>query len=138
MNSGDSKPLSGQVAVVTGAGRGIGAAIARQLAALGAAVVLSGRTPKPLQATASRIAADGGATKIMQCDVSNLESVQALASFVNQSFGRTDILVNNAGVGSFSTPLHELTPEEWEKVLNTNLRGVYCCIRRRSLKVTVV
>ena len=65
----------------------------------------------------------------MQCDVSNLESVQALASFVEQNFGRTDILVNNAGVGSFSTPLHELTPEEWEKVLNTNLRGVYYCIR---------
>jgi len=129
MNSGDSKPLSGQVAVVTGAGRGIGAAIARQLAALGAAVVLSGRTPKPLQATASQIAANGGQTRVMQCDVSNLESVQSLASFVDQSLGRTDILVNNAGVGSFSTPLHELTPEEWEKVLNTNLRGVYYCIR---------
>ena len=65
----------------------------------------------------------------MQCDVSNLESVQALASFVNQNFGRTDILVNNAGVGSFSAPLHELTPKTWEKVLNTNLRGVYYCIR---------
>ena len=129
MDRNDSKPLAGQVAVVTGAGRGIGAAIARRLATFGATVVLSGRSLKPLRATASQIAADGGATKVMQCDVSNLESVQALASFVNQSFGRTDILVNNAGVGSFSTPLHELTPQEWEKVLNTNLRGVYHCIR---------
>jgi 3-oxoacyl-[acyl-carrier protein] reductase len=129
MNSSDSKPLSGQVAVVTGAGRGIGAAIGRRLATLGAAVVLSGRSPKPLQATASQIAADGGQAKVMQCDVSNLQSVQALASFVNQNFKRADILVNNAGVGSFSAPLHELTPEEWEKVLNTNLRGVYYCIR---------
>jgi 3-oxoacyl-[acyl-carrier protein] reductase len=129
MKSEDSKPLAGQVAVVTGAGRGIGAAIARRLATFGAIVVVSGRSLKPLQATASHIAADGGATKVMQCDVSNLESVQALASFVNQSLGRTDILVNNAGVGSFSTPLHELTPEEWEKVLNTNLRGIYYCIR---------
>jgi NAD(P)-dependent dehydrogenase (short-subunit alcohol dehydrogenase family) len=128
-NKTELKPLSGQVAVVTGAGRGIGAAIARKLGALGASVVLCGRTVKPLQTTASEIAAGGGPTKTMQCDVSNLESVQALAAFVEQSFGRIDILVNNAGVGSFSAPLHELTPEEWERVLNTNLRGVYYCIR---------
>jgi 3-oxoacyl-[acyl-carrier protein] reductase len=123
------KALSGQVAVVTGAGRGIGAAIARRLADLGASVVLCGRSTKPLQATASQIAAEDGQAKVMQCDVSNLESVQALARFVEQNFSHTDILVNNAGVGSFAAPLHELTPEEWEKVLNTNLRGVYYCIR---------
>ena len=55
--------------------------------------------------------------------------MQALAAFVEKTFGRTDILVNNAGVGSFAAPLHEMTPEEWGKVLNTNLRGVYYCIR---------
>ena len=126
----DLRPLSGQVAVVTGAGRGIGAAIARKLALLGGSVVLCGRTMKPLQATASEIATGGGGqAKVMQCDVSNLESVQALTAFVEKSFGRIDILVNNAGVGSFAAPLHQLTPEEWEKVLNTNLRGVYYCIR---------
>lgn len=129
MNLNEAKPLSGQVAVVTGAGRGIGAAIARRLAALGATVVLSGRSIKPLQATASEISANGGQTKVMQCDVSNLDSVQALGIFVEKTFGRTDVLVNNAGVGSFSAPLHELTPQEWEKVLNINLRGVYYCIR---------
>lgn len=123
------KALSGQVAVVTGAGRGIGAAIAHGLANLGASVVLCGRSMKPLQATASRIADENGRAKVMQCDVSSLESVQALARFVEQNFRRTDILVNNAGVGSFAAPLYELTPEEWEKVLNTNLRGVYYCIR---------
>lgn len=128
-NHPELKSLSGQVAVVTGAGRGIGAAIARKLASLGGSVVLCGRSLKPLQTTVSEIAAGGGQTKVMQCDVSNLESVQALASFVEKSFGRIDILVNNAGVGSFAAPLHELTPEEWEKVLNTNLRGVYYCIR---------
>lgn len=128
-NHNDSRPLSGQVAVVTGAGRGIGAAIARNLAALGATVVLCGRTVKPLQGTAAEIAASGGQTKIIQCDVSNLESVEALAEFVEKSFGRTDVLVNNAGTGSFAAPLHELTPDEWEKILNTNLRGVYYCIR---------
>jgi 3-oxoacyl-[acyl-carrier protein] reductase len=125
----DARPLSGQVAVVTGAGRGIGAAIARKLAALGGNIVLCGRSLTKLQTSASEIAAGSGQTKVMQCDVSNLESVQALAAFVEKSFGRIDILVNNAGVGSFSVPLHELTPEEWEKVLNTNLRGVYYCIR---------
>ena len=128
-NHTESKSLSGQVAVVTGAGRGIGSAIARKLASLGGSVVLCGRSLKPLQTAASEIAAGGGQTKVMQCDVSNLESVQALAAFVEKSFGRIDILVNNAGVGSFAAPLHELTPEEWEKVLNTNLRGVYYCIR---------
>lgn len=128
-NHNDSRPLSGQVAVVTGAGRGIGAAIARKFAVLGASVVLSGRTLKPLQTTASEIASGDNQTKVMQCDVSNLDSVQALAASVEKIFGRIDILINNAGVGSFATPLHEMTPQEWEKVLNTNLRGVYYCIR---------
>jgi 3-oxoacyl-[acyl-carrier protein] reductase len=124
------EPLSGKVAVVTGAGRGIGAAIARRLTSLNASVVLCGRSMKPLQETASQIAAAyGGQSKVMQCDVSSLESVQALAAFVEQNFGRTDILINNAGVGAFAAPLHQLTPKEWEKVLNTNLRGVYYCIR---------
>src|SRR5439155_19772802 len=75
------------------------------------------------------IAAAAVQPKVMQCDVSSLDSTQALAAFVEKTFGRIDILVNNAGVGAFAAPLHELTPEEWEKVLNTNLRGVYYCIR---------
>ena len=129
MNSPDRKALDGQVAVVTGAGRGIGAAIASRLASFGATVVLCGRSMKPLHATSSQIAAAGNQSQVMQCDVSNIESVQALAGFVEKTFGRTDILVNNAGVGSFAAPLHELTPTEWEKVLNTNLGGVYHCIR---------
>jgi len=129
-NHSNLNPLSGKVAVVTGAGRGIGAAIALRLASLGASIVLCGRSMKPLQETASQIgSADGGQSKVMQCDVSSLESVQVLAAFVEQNFGRTDILINNAGVGAFAAPLHQLTPEEWEKVLNTNLRGVYYCIR---------
>lgn len=126
MSDNDSKVLREQVAVVTGGGRGIGAAIARKLAALGAKVVLCGRTKGPLEATAAVI---GSQATAKQCDVSNLESVQTLAAFVEKSFGKLDILVNNAGVGAFATPLHELTPDEWEKVLNTNLRGVYYCIR---------
>jgi 3-oxoacyl-[acyl-carrier protein] reductase len=129
MDSKDAKPLAGQLAVVTGAGRGIGAAIARRLAALGATAVLCGRSMKPLQAMAADITARGGQSQAVQCDVCNSGSVQTLADVVEKTFGRVDILVNNAGVGSFAAPLHELTPEAWEKVLNTNLRGVYYCIR---------
>jgi len=117
--------LSGQAAVVTGAGRGIGAAIAKKLASLDANVVLCGRTAKHLEATASAISGAGGHAHVRQCDVSHLSSVDALAAWVGQTFRRLDILVNNAGVGAFTAPLHELTPEAWEKVLNTNLRGVF-------------
>ena len=122
----NAQVLSGKIAVVTGAGRGIGAAIARELASLGANVVLCGRTMKTLETAASAI---GSQAMPHQCDVTKLDSVQALASTIEKTFGNVDILVNNAGVGAFAAPLHELTPEEWERVLNTNLRGVYYCIR---------
>lgn len=122
-------PLANQVAVVTGGGRGIGAAIAKKLATLGARVVICGRTLEPLETTASAIRDAGGQAHAEQCDVRDLGSVQALASAVEHRSGRVDVLVNNAGVGSFSTPLHELTPEDWEKVLNTNLRGVFYCVK---------
>jgi NAD(P)-dependent dehydrogenase (short-subunit alcohol dehydrogenase family) len=122
-------PLAGQVAVVTGAGRGIGAAIARKVAALGATVVLCGRTLKTLETTASSIAATGGHSRAVECDVTDLDSVQALATTVERDFRTIDILVNNAGIGSFSAPLHEMTPQAWEKVLNTNLRGVFYLVR---------
>jgi len=125
----DKLNLSGQVAVVTGAGSGIGAAIAKELAHLGVAVVLAGRTEKTLRETASTIDAAGGKAAIIECDVCDLGSVEELAATVEEKFRRIDILVNNAGVGSFSSPLHELTPQAWEKVLNTNLRGVFYCIR---------
>jgi NAD(P)-dependent dehydrogenase (short-subunit alcohol dehydrogenase family) len=114
---------------VTGAGRGIGAAIARKLAALGATVVLCGRTLKILEATAAGISALANKAQAIECDVTDLLSVQALAAAIAQKFGRLDILINNAGVGSFAAPLHEMTPEAWEKILNTNLRGVFFCVR---------
>jgi 3-oxoacyl-[acyl-carrier protein] reductase len=129
MNANSEASLEGRVAVVTGAGRGIGAAIALRLASLGATVVLCGRTLKTLQTTAAAIAEDGGRSEAMSCDVSDLASVQALAVKVEERFGRMDILLNNAGIGGFAGPLHEMTPEAWEKILNTNLRGVFYCIR---------
>ncbi len=121
--------LEGQVAVVTGGGRGIGAAISQRLAGLGATVVLCGRTHAPLEATASAIRRAGGRCDAAECDVSRLESVEALAQRVDSSFGRLDVLVNNAGVGGGRGLLHQVPPDVWDEVMNTNLRGVYYTIR---------
>jgi 3-oxoacyl-[acyl-carrier protein] reductase len=125
-----NKPtLTGQVAVITGAGRGIGAAIARKIASMGATTVLCGRTQEPLRSTADTISKAGGRAEPFACDVTKLRSVEAAAAHVEQTLGRLDILINNAGIGSFRGPLHELPPESWDAVLNTNLRGVYFCVR---------
>ncbi len=121
--------LSGQVAVITGAGRGIGAAIAEKLGSLEAAVVLCGRTRAPLESTAAVIDRAGGRAVTAECDVTDLRSVEQLAVRVRQELSRIDILVNNAGIGGFGGPLHQMPPESWDQVLNTNLRGVYYCIR---------
>jgi 3-oxoacyl-[acyl-carrier protein] reductase len=129
MREANLNPLHEQVAVVTGAGRGIGAAIARKLATLGAVVILCGRKREPLESTAAEIRRDGGKSEVLPCDVTNLSSVEADAQQINKTHGRVDILVNNAGIGGFGGPLHEMPPESWDAVLNTNLRGVYYCIR---------
>ena len=121
--------LVGQVAVITGGGRGIGAAIAAKLAGMGATVVLAGRTREPLESTSDAIVKAGGQAEPVVCDVMHLTSVEALAAHVDKTLGRLDILVNNAGVGGFGGPLHQFPPESWDQVLNTNLRGVYYCIR---------
>jgi 3-oxoacyl-[acyl-carrier protein] reductase len=126
VNSGN---LSGQVAVITGAGRGIGAAIAAKLASLGALTVLCGRTVGPLEATAAAISKAGGRAEVADCDVTDIRSVETLAAHVDRTFGRADILVNNAGVAGVAGPLHSLPRESWEQVFNTNLRGVFYCIR---------
>ena len=122
-------PLTDQVAVITGAGRGIGAAVARILASLGAKTVLCGRTRARLESTAAMISKSGALADLVECDVTDLRSVERLASHVDREFGRVDILVNNAGIGGFGGPLHQMPPEAWDQVLNTNLRGVYYCIR---------
>jgi 3-oxoacyl-[acyl-carrier protein] reductase len=131
MNSvqADIHPLAGQVAIITGAGRGIGAAIARELSNLGATAVVCGRTRAALESTAKSIAQAGGKAEAMVCNVISLESVEAAAKQVESSFGRADILVNNAGIGGFGGPLHQLSPDGWDQILNTNLRGVFYAVR---------
>jgi len=122
-------PLAGQVAVITGAGRGIGRAIALTLAELGARTVLCGRSREALEQTSTTIQDSGGQSSVIECDVTDLHSVEALAERVERTFYHIDVLVNNAGIGGAGGPLHLLAPDNWDRVLNTNLRGVYYCIR---------
>lgn len=123
------RPLDGEVAVITGAGRGIGAAIARTLSELGATVALLGRTRTELESAAKAMARDGGKAEAVACDVTSLQSVESAARQVETSFGRVDVLVNNAGIGGFGGPLHQLPPDGWDQILNTNLRGVFYTTR---------
>ncbi len=123
------QPLTERVAVVTGAGRGIGAAIAQRLAGMGASAVLLGRTRAHLDSVAQNITAAGGKAQAVPCDVADLASVESARRAVQSTFGKIDILVNNAGVGGFSSPLHQTDPADWDRILNTNLRGAYYMIR---------
>ncbi len=129
MTGPEGKPLEGQVALVTGGGRGIGAAIAGKLVSLGASMVICGRTLTILEATAKDLRRDGGRCEALECDVTELCSVERLAERLDGTFGRLDVLVNNAGVGGFGGPLHQMPAGDWDRVLNTNLRGVFYCVR---------
>lgn len=129
MTEASERLLERQVAAITGAGRGIGASIAHKLAGLGAIAVLCGRSRSPLESAASAIVRAGGRAEVVECNVRDLRSVEAAATHIDQTFGRLDILVNNAGVRGFGGPLHQMPPESWDQVLNTNLRGVYYCMR---------
>jgi NAD(P)-dependent dehydrogenase (short-subunit alcohol dehydrogenase family) len=128
-NIASNPPLAGQVAVITGAGRGIGRAVALTLAELGARTVLCGRSREALEQTSAAIQNSGGQSAVIECDVTDLHSVEALAEHFERTFHRVDVLVNNAGIGGAGGPLHQLAPDNWDGVLNTNLRGVYYCIR---------
>jgi len=129
MFSENERELSGLVAVITGAGRGIGAAIAIRLAAMGATTFLCGRGRNRLETTAAEITQAGGHAVVIECDVTNLASVEKAASAIERQAGHLDILINNAGVGGFGGPLHQMPAEAWDSILNTNLRGVFYCIR---------
>lgn len=123
------RPLAGQVAAVTGASRGIGAAIAHRLSTMGAAIVATARSAESLSRTAQAIRENGGECEAVPCDVTNLAQVEALGRAVEKKFGRVDILVNNAGIGNFAGKLHELPPDEFDRILHTNLRGPYYLMR---------
>jgi 3-oxoacyl-[acyl-carrier protein] reductase len=121
--------LDSQIAVVTGAGRGVGEAIARRLSAMGAHVLLVARDGASLSEVQEKIEKAGGQATSLPCDLVDAEAVAQLGERVAREFRRCDILVNNAGLGLEGKPLHETPPDAWDRVLNTNLRGPYLMIR---------
>ena len=118
--------LAGRNAVVTGAGRGIGAAIARALAAAGARVVLTSRTNRQLEQVAGEIRATGQQAIVLPCEVSDPKSVAELALLISEQLGSVDILVNNAGI-ALSGPLGRTTLEQWNRLLAVNATGAFLC-----------
>jgi len=118
-----------KIALVTGAGSGIGRAVARALLEDGWTVVLAGRRPEPLQALVDEAAAAGRTALAVPTDVTRPESVQALFDTVESRFGRLDVLFNNAGVNAPAVPMDELPLETWFKVVDTNITGVFLCAR---------
>ncbi|MDR0479084.1 MAG: SDR family oxidoreductase [Burkholderiaceae bacterium] len=116
--------LSGRVAFVTGASSGLGAQFARTLAQAGAGVVLASRRLDRLKDLRARIEGEGGEAHVVECDVTNVASIQAAVAQAEAEFGAIDILVNNSGV-STTQRLQDVTPEDYDFVLNTNARGAF-------------
>jgi len=123
-----TKPLENRVALVTGASRGLGKAIALALAGAGARLAMVARDIQQLQTAAEEIRATGAEAEIFVADVSRESDIEQLAAQVKSRLGRVDILVNNAGI-NIRKPLVEFTADEWRQVLDTNLTGVFLMCR---------
>lgn len=121
--------LTGEVAVVTGAGRGIGEGIAKVLAGAGASIVCAARRTEEIEAVAASIVKAGGKAIAVATDVTDEAAVEALAQAAVDEFGKLNIWVNNAGGSSISAPLIELPREEWEGTLAVNLTSVFLGVR---------
>ena len=120
----------GKVAMVTGAGSGVGRATAVALAGEGYSVVLTGRRPDPLHETVAEMSSGGPATMVVPEDVGRPEAVESLFAQTKERFGRLDLLFNNAGIGAPGVPLEDLTYEQWKAVVDVNLTGVFLCTQQ--------
>ena len=118
-----------KVALVTGAGSGIGRAVALGLMADGFTRVLAGRRPEPLQALAELATSEGHEALAVPTDVRDPASVDALFATIAEVYGRLDVVFNNAGVNAPAVPVDELPVENWLNVINTNVTGVFLCSR---------
>ncbi len=121
--------ISGQTAVITGGSRGIGAGIAAKLAEMGAKTVILGRNRSALEAVAEQIHARQGSCLALVCDLENLAEVEAVGREVQRQAAVPQILVNCAGVGMPGRPLLDCTAADWDRIINTNLRGVFYAVR---------
>jgi NAD(P)-dependent dehydrogenase (short-subunit alcohol dehydrogenase family) len=119
--------VNAKVALVTGAGSGIGRAVSLSLQAAGYSVVLAGRRAAELEKTASLGHASQGKMLPVPADVSDPESVRALFAKTKETFGRLDLLFNNAGTGAPAIPMEDLSYEQWSKVVGVNLTGAFLC-----------
>lgn len=121
--------FTGKIAIVTGASRGIGRAIAIKLGSLGATVVVNHRaSPEGAEETAAAVRAAGGQALVVQADVSDAKEVKGMIAEVMSTYGRVDVLVNNAGTTRDMLILR-LKEEDWDLVLNTNLKSAFLCIQ---------
>ncbi|HLZ71518.1 MAG TPA: SDR family oxidoreductase [Dehalococcoidia bacterium] len=121
--------LTGQVAIVTGGGRGIGRAIALALAAAGAAVTVTARSADQLGETAAAITAAGGRALVLPADVTDRQAVEGVVSETEQQLGPVTLLVNNAGIITPFGPVWEVDPEAWRRCMDTNVYGTFLCSR---------
>ncbi|HEY1500698.1 MAG TPA: SDR family oxidoreductase [Acidobacteriaceae bacterium] len=122
-------PLESQIAVVTGAARGVGEAVALRLASVGAHVLLIARDTARLNQVREKIQTNSGHATVLPCDLTDSAAVARLGEQIARDHKRCDVLVNNAGVSSDAKPLHEVSPEEWDRLFATNLRAPYLMIR---------
>ena len=127
MNDGGGR-LRGKIAVVTGASSGIGAAIAKEFAREGAAVVIAARRADRLKEIVDAIEADDGAAFARRTDARSEADIEALFAFVDKEFGKLDLLVNSAGIADH-TPTVDLTLERWRDIIDTNLTSTFLCCR---------
>lgn len=116
-----------KIAIVTGAGSGVGKAISAALLGAGYSVVMAGRRQEALEAAEREINTSGGTTLLVPTDITDAASVAALFGRAKEAFGRLDLLVNNAGVGAPAVPLEEITLEQWRAAVDTNLTGAFLC-----------
>ncbi len=123
-----SKPLEGNIALITGASRGIGLAIARKLAQLGARLSLCARDSARLESAGGDLRHNGFETLTMAADVTRPNEIQNLVDRTHRELGPIDILINNAGIGRFG-PAHQMSEADWDAVLDTNLKSVFLVTR---------
>lgn len=121
--------MSRKIALVTGAGSGIGRAASLALAAEGFDLVLAGRRLEPLEETGRLVREQGREALAVPTDVTDAQSVRALFATIEERYGRLDFLFNNAGIGARAVPVDELAVEEWDRVVATNLNGMFYCAR---------